>query len=292
MFKQYLLIIGVIFSVMQFSEISYAQYVTGPLSSALGGAGRGAADDGEQLFLNPAAIVHNSPFTSSLFYLDGYQAKNEHDRILGLSLADNSEDTFCAGGYAFVSRRRTFDGSDSVDDQYHQISLGGYVYKHVALGMAFTYLKSDVERGDKFDQYDANIGFHYNPRPEWGYGLVFYNVNGCDKDVPEHIQNQDKISAGMHYIYKPTLRFRFDMGQQLTNNPDSKMDLQLGFETRPKPFFVTRVGVEKEGATDRDLVTFGLGFDGPRLKFDYSYRKNTDYSGGAMHGVDMRMPFW
>jgi hypothetical protein len=272
--------------------LGHAQYITGPVASGLGGAGRGAADDGEQLFLNPAAIVHGSPFTSSLFYVDGYTGKNEHDRHLGFSLADNTEELLCSGGYTYVNRRRTFDESESLDEDFHQISLGGYVYKHLALGMAITYLRTDIEGGSSFDQIDANLGFHYNPHPDWGFGLVFYSLASRDEKVPVTIQNHDKVAVGLHYLFKPTLRVRFDIANQLVYNPENKLNYQVGFETRPTRFFVTRVGIDKDDLAERDYLTLGFGFDGPRLKFDYYYRKDVDYSGGALHGVDLRMPFW
>lgn len=281
-----------LFSLTYFSQAGHAQYLTGPVAQGLGGAGRAASDDGEQVFLNPAAIVHASPFTSSLFYQDGYAARNEHDKVIGLSLADNTENLFFSGGYAYAQRKRTYDALNSREEQYHQISLGRTVIPHVSLGLSVSYLSTKLVGGDDYEQWDGHVGMLYNPTPELGLGFVFYNLNKRDEEVPVDVQNQDQIAAGVHYIFMPSFRGRMDIIQQQTANPNKKMRYQAGVESKFTEFFMVRLGVENDGLADRDHYTLGLGFDGPRLKVDYFYRKNSEYNEGALHGVDMRMPFW
>jgi hypothetical protein len=283
---------AVLLSVTQFSAVSHAQYLTGPVASAGGGAGRAAAEDDEPIFINPAALVHGSVFSSSLFFADGYEAKQQRDTWYGVSVADNSEDVLFSGGFTFVQRHRTFEFLPTRDEQFYQASMGRFVLPHLALGLSVNYLISDIEGDKKYEQWDGNIGAHYNPTPEIGLAIVFYNVGPRDHDVPLVIQNFDKVSVGTYYIFRQYFRLRADFSQQQEVNPDKKMQYQIGGETEVSKFWFVRAGFDKDELTGVKLLTAGFTFDGPRIKLDYFYRKNSDFSEGAMHGVDLRLPFW
>lgn len=262
------------------------------MSSSLGGAGRASVDDGEQALLNPALVVHGSPFTSELIYIDGYSDKNEHDNIKAVGLTDNTEELVAAGGYYFAQRRRTFNSSQTLEENYHQFSLGRFVVDHLAVGLAVTYLDTKAIGGSSHKQLDGHLGAHYNPQPDLGFGLVFYNIIGRDEGIPSHLQNQDSVFIGVNYLLLTMFHVRFDFGQQLSQNPEAKRRYQLGIESKAGAFLVTRIGYDKDDLLQRDFYSIGLGFDGPKIKFDYFYRYNPDYSEGAMHGVDLRLPFW
>jgi predicted porin len=236
--------------------------------------------------------VHATPITSSLFYQDGYTDKNEHDTTLGLTIADNTEDLFCSGGYAYIKRRRTFENFNTREEQYHQFSLGSFVSPHIAVGATLTFLDTEIIDGDSYKQWDGHLGLHYNPNPDLGFGLVFYNIAPRDKSVPIEVQNYDNIVLAAHYIFMPMMRLRVDMGQQQVYNPDHNVHIQVGVESRISQFVAIRLGLDDDQLSDLINYTLGLGFDGPRLKLDYFYRKNPDFSQGALHGVDMRLPFW
>ncbi|OFZ16314.1 MAG: hypothetical protein A2Z20_07630 [Bdellovibrionales bacterium RBG_16_40_8] len=282
----------VFFSLTYISASSYAQYLTGPVASGLGGAGRAAVDEGELILLNPAAVVHATAFSSAIFYEDGYLDKNTHDRATGVNLVDNSEGLFISGGYTYINRRRTFDQIATREENYHQVSLGKFVAKHFSVGAAITYLDSNIIGGRSFDQLDYSLAVHYNPDPDTGFGLVVYNLAAHNKNIQAEILNRNVISLGVHYMYMPQFRFRFDLSKQTEENPDKKFRYQMGLESHVSKFLTTRIGYDSNNLADRRAYTLGLCFDGPRLKADYFYSKNIDYNGGAMHGVDLRLPFW
>lgn len=284
--------IFVFLSVMHLSDICYAQYLTGPVASALGGAGRAASDDGEQIFLNPAAIVHASVFSSSLFYEDGYVAEDDRHSRYGFSLADNSDDVLFSGGYSFARSKDTFANGDLREEDYHQISIGRFFAKHLSVGLALTYLITDIKNDDKYSQFDAHLGALYNPDPNYGMGIVFYNLRPRDTSTPLEIQNLDSVAVGGHYIFMPMFRMRFDVREQLVYNPQQLREYLFGVESKFSEFWTSRFGVQRDDLLRKDFYTLGLGFDGPKLKIDYFYRKNADFNDGAMHGVDLRMGFW
>ncbi len=279
-------------SLTYFCQSGHAQYLTGPVANGLGGAGRAAVDEGEQILLNPATIVHATPMSSSLFYQDGYAEKNEHDTALGLTIVDNTEDLFLSGGYAFVKRRRTFENFNSRDENYHQLSFGRFVSSHFSVGAALTYLETDVTDGESYKQWDGHVGLHYNPKPNLGLAALFYNLSPRKDSIPAEIQNYNNIVLAAHYLFMPMMRLRLDVGMQQVYNPDHNVHIQFGAESRISQFSAIRFGVDNDQLLDRTYYTVGLGFDGPRLKLDYFYRKNQDFNQGALHGVDMRLPFW
>jgi hypothetical protein len=134
---------------------------------------------------------------------------------------------------------------------------------------------------------------HYNPHPDYGYGLVFYNLGARDETVPRYIQNLDKVSAGVHAIFLKYFRVRADLSQVVQENPDHRQQYQVGLESRLAPYAVVRLGLDKDDLTGRKFFTAGATFDGPRIKIDYYYKSNTGAdTAGAMHGVDIRLPFW
>src|SRR5688572_27584337 len=98
-FREFFLFIGLI-SVTQFSVSAYAQYLSGPVSQALGGAGLAANDEAEQFLLNPAVLVHSRGAAIGYYYSDGYRGENEHDTFYGATVSDNTEDVLISGGAA------------------------------------------------------------------------------------------------------------------------------------------------------------------------------------------------
>jgi len=290
--KRCCLFIVALLTVTYFVSVGHAQYLTGPVASGAGGAGRASAEDGENLWLNPAALVHGSPFSSSLFYSEGYTAKQQRDKWWGVSLSDNSEDVFFAGGFIYVNRTRTFEALPDIDEQYYQVNLSRFLLRQISVGAAFFYQNSEVHGDKKYDHWDAHLGAMWNPTAELGLGLVFYNVRPRNIELPTILQNYDRVSVGGLYIIKKFFRIRGDLTQQVELNPDRKMQYQLGFESKLVDFIIARVGLDKDELSGSKFYTAGLTFDGPRAKFDYYYKDNQDSGGGAMHGVDMRLPFW
>lgn len=278
-------------SVTQFSSHAYAQYLSGPVSQALGGSGLAANDEAEQFLLNPAALVHSKDAAIGYFYSDGYRDKNEHDNFYGVTLSDNSEDVLVAGGAAFFKRRRTFDNFSTLDELKGQFSFAKVLYKHISVGLSVDYLQSDADGDKKYKQWDGTIGILYNPNPDLAFAAIFRNLAPTDKDIPAPIRNVDEIGLGVHYILLGNFRGRLDVLQPQQLNPEKDYIVRGGLESLLDAYMAVRLGFENNGVTDRHSLSAGIGMVGPRLKIDYSYVKNTDYNGGGMHSVDFRLPF-
>ena len=102
---------------------------------------------------------------------------------------------------------------------------------------------------------------------------------------------RDRLTLGVNYVVIEKVRARLDFSQQMESNPDHKLDVRAGLESFMDAFFVLRLGFESEQLTGRKYYSVGIGFTGPALRVDYAYRQNGDFSGGALHSVDFRLPF-
>lgn len=286
-----LLIVVSLIIVAQFSDSAYAQYLSGPVSQALGGAGLAANDEGEQLLLNPAVLVHSHGAAVGYYYSDGYRGKNEHDTFYGATASDNTEDVLISGGVAGFKRRRTFENFSTVDEVNGQISFAKSLFKQLSLGATIEYLQQDAIGDKKYTQWDASIGLLWNPLPEFAVGFVARNLAPTDVEIPAPIRQRDELGLGVHYIALEKFRFRLDVFKPMQLNPEKDYIFKAGAESLVDAYLAVRIGVQNEGVSDRHIYSAGIGMVGPRLKIDYSYVKNSDYSGGAMHSVDFRLPF-
>ncbi len=275
-----------------FAAVGHAQYITGPVASGAGGAGRASTEDGEQFIHNPATLVDASQGSTSIFYSDGSDMPGESDQYYGATLTDNAPGLLCSGAYMYVHRVRTFQDLPRVTEDYHELALGQYAWSHLSLGASFTYLRSVVDQGDAYIQWNGNLGVLYNPLPTLGIAFVDYNVMGRDKAVPMDIQEVNKVAVGATYILMNDFHLRADVSEIQVANPHHLNEYQLGFESRLESMLWTRFGFDRDEYFNLTYWTAGLTFDGPRLKADYYIKDDAAAAGVYMQGVDLRLPFW
>ena len=237
-------------------------------------------------------MVHGKTFTQGYFYRGGYSNPSERNRWLGISLQDNSENLVSTGGLLYGQEDRSFLNLADYKERRIQISLASFVRKHFSFGMSVYNIRRDVENDKEYEFYDGNFGFLWNPLPSLGVGLRYDNfAKHGTAGVPTHIRLRDQLTIGTNYVVMETVRARLDLSQQMESNPNNRVDFRAGLESFFDAFFVLRFGFERAQLEDRKYYSAGIGFTGPRLRIDYSYRKNADYSGGALHSVDFRLPF-
>lgn len=274
------------------SQLAHAQYFTGPISSALGGTGRAATEAEEGQFLNPAILPHAREFSSAIFYADGEVGKGLGETVMGIGFIDNTEGVLVPGGFSYLKKRRTFPGGPPVDEQYGLISIGGFLAKHFTGGLSVHY-RDVVEKGGlSLSVWNGSLGFLFAPQPEWGIGLTWDHFLTRDSDkLPKHLRDFPVLGLGAVYLYNDIFRFRLDVAKSLERDLQCKYRFGFGIETFTSSFLAVRVGTERDDITDKTFVTAGWAFAGPRLKLDYSFKKDVRNGNGAMHSVDFRVPF-
>ena len=273
-------------------KIVCAQYFTGPVASGVGGAGVASAEVAESAFLNPASLAHSPTFSSGVFYQDGWFQGVSHRTDLAVNIVDNSDGLYVPGSIGYVQRRQTFKGASPVDQKFYHIAVGDFVGHQFSVGLGLYYLESETLT-DKYTRVNGNLGFMWNPNPDLGWGIVVYNLRKEGDDTPGFIKNPTKAMIGFNYIVTEFLRFRADGGQQLHENPENDWEWKLGFETFLNKFMVLRFGWHTGAMTEKDEISAGWSFIGPRFSLDYAYRRTqAEESNGALHSVDLRLPFW
>jgi hypothetical protein len=268
-----------------------AESPEGPVAGAVGGAGVAANDQGEQILMNPAALSHSAGMVTSYFYRDGYVAPSERDHWAGFTLVDNGDDVYFAGGFLYTKSARSFLSLADYKEERLQISFSHFIYRQVSLGGSIYRLDRQVEGDRDYVFWDGEVGLLWNPLPNFAMGAVMRNVGRHGEKAPAHVIPYGRAILGLNYLFMPQFRLRADIERQTEENPEGKNIYRMGLESFVDAYLVIRLGTEVDEPADRDYFTAGFGFTGPRLRIDYAYKKNTDFSGGALHSVDFRLPF-
>ena len=74
--------------------------------------------------------------------------------------------------------------------------------------------------------------------------------------------------------------------------PDKKMVYMVGLREHGQraSFLCSAWAIARTIERDQSYLTAG-GLQGPRLKLDYAFEKNLKGTDGALHSVDIRLPF-
>lgn len=284
-----LFVCSVTFNLTQ--NLAYAQYFTGAVAQSTGGAGRAGAEASELTLINPAVLAHSPAFSGGLFFLDGDEGPGDRSRYMGLNIVDNNEEAIFPGALSYIRRDRELKNIGEIQEDYLNVTAGGFVYKQISLGASLIRLEQKVSGGESYEQWNGVLGFHHTPHPDFGWALVYYHFAFPGADVPQALRLSTKVAAGISYVFTELFRFRLDISREERENPDRKLAFQGGLETFLNDFIILRLGASRDERAEITRWTGGLSFNGPRFKLDYAYVSNEDKGEGAMHGVDLRIPF-
>ncbi len=269
-----------------------AQQLTGPTAAAMGRAGVAAAEASEGIFLNPAMLVHGKEFESGFIYQDGYEARQTHKQTMGLSLVDNSPDIFLSGGFAYLQGGRTHPLlPGTVQEKLIQGSAARFAFRQLALGASLKYLESAIRSAKDYEQWNADVGLHWAFHPDAALGISYYNVARNGRSVPLAIRLLPEWRVGVHWILLEFLRGRLDFSRPDQENPQRKGRIHTGLQAEMAEWVSLRLGALFDDVAGRNFLTGGLGFDGPKLKINYSFEKPLRGTNGALHTVDFRVAF-
>lgn len=268
----------------------HAQYFTGAVAEGVGGAGVAANDQSESYHLNPAVLVHAKGFSLGGFYRAGPPTEVQDDHVLGATFVDNTDGVYIPGGLSYIQRERKFNDSETSDEEYFHGSMAHFLGGQVSVGLSIKHLRS-VYRGEKHNLWNGDFGVLWAPVPWFGWGLVYYNFVKEDDSVPLNLENGGKFRTGTHVILNDFVKYRLDLERRMERNDHDRWVVKSGLESNPWPFVSLRVGYDQDFHKNQSFLTTGMSFNGPRFRLDYSYRKQQGEGAGAMHGVDLRVPF-
>jgi hypothetical protein len=276
-------------------SVAQAQFATGPIASAVGGAGRASLDPSEAGLLNPAAVAH-----LQRYYFSGNYGISNHEREgdlkqYGLLLADGTEGNSFPGSLSYTRRNLDSKGGGTETQSDIQLSLAEFFSERIALG--FTVHRQSNERsqsiagGGEYTQYNGHIGLMLTPWDFVGLGLVAYDILPPREGVPSGIRTVPTFALGTNLIIQKILHVRLDLVRPDLDNPNRRTNVMAGFDTYFREDFAARVGVMAKETADQTYFTAGLGYKGPKLSIDYTYQKDTRVADSGRHLFDLWLPF-
>ncbi len=269
----------------------WAQQFPGPISMSMGGAGAAGFWAPESALVNPAAISLTTPMDVGLMYQDGSVQRGVHKTGLGLLISDNSEDVLFPGAIYYAKGSRKFH-NQGAQEQLWSVILGKFYWeKKLSLGLRLTYLTSEVAGDRQYKQLTPGFGAILQMTETFSLGLALENLTGSDKKVPQAFRLNPETRIGVRYKPMELFSLLLDISRQEADNPDKEGVIHLGLESHTNAFTLLRLGGQWDNRIKQNFFTFGAGFDGPRLKVNYSLQKALKGTDGALHGVDFRVSF-
>ncbi|MGE0764330.1 MAG: hypothetical protein AB7N80_13700 [Bdellovibrionales bacterium] len=271
-------------------DASQTQIFSGPVSMAMGGGGRAGIEATEKFFLNPAAVAFGEGFELGMSFRDGYWANGEHESGFNIAMLENDPENFAKGGFAYVQRRRTAPGL-TWDEQYIYGAIGQNVSEFFSFGISVYHLSQKVKDAPDHTAVNGSLGALFTLNPAVGFAYVFTNPVAADKDVPVALRPIPQQSIALNVLFQQLMRITLDVTRYEKQNPDKKGIIQIGNEIKLTEYGVFRLGFEVDDIQKRNAFTAGIGFLGPRLRANYAFVKPFVETNGAMHSVDLRLPF-
>lgn len=274
-----------------FCSISQAQFQTGPIASATGGAGRASLDPGEAGLLNPASVAHLRRYYFSGNYGMGQHERDGDMRQYGLLLADGTEGNTFPGSLSYTRRTLERKGGVTETQSDIQLALAEFFSDRIAMGFAAHRQTNEVTSGGDHTQYNGHVGLMLTPLDNLGFGAVIYDFIPPRDSVPSGIRTVPTFAVGTNLIIQKILYLRLDLVRPDLDNPNRRTNVMGGIDTYFREDFAARVGVMALETKDQTYFTAGLGYKGPKLSVDYTYQKDTRVADSGRHLFDLWLPF-
>ena len=281
-------------SSLVFSFSTHAQSsFRGAVSSALGGSGVAGLPAAEGALLNPALIAIFSGSGLDANYRDGSLGAGAHRQALALGAIDNGGEQLFSGALHYVRTRDTGRVARPVDGELWHGAVAGRVNERLAVGASLYRLgyREDHESPKSQMQWNYGFGALAMFTRSFGVGYAIRNLALPGGNVPAGLREDLYHALGTYVGLGEAARLRVDLGRRERRNPDRQLAYMVGLETRTADMVLLRFGFRHDEAGDGRVWTAGLSFDGPRLKVDYAFEKSQDAGHGALHSVDLRVPF-
>lgn len=270
---------------------SHAEFFRGPQSSALGGTGRAGLSSTEGVFLNPALVALIPGYEALAYYRDGEIDSGQHRHAYGVGLMDNGSDVAFAGAFNYLRLRDTGRAAGPANGELFHVTAGQSFRNQFALGASVYRLEYEVARANSYQQWNYSLGAIWTPVEGMAVAYVLENLAKPAAKTPVGLREDLSQNLGLSFTLAQLARLRVDITRLEKGNPDQKLNFGVGLESVTSEFILARLGHRHDGLTNQRIWTAGLGFNGPRLRLDYSFEKNQERASGALHSVDMTLPF-
>ncbi len=265
--------------------------VRGAMSSSLGGTGRAGLAELEGVFLNPAEVTLVPTHTLGTYYRDGYVDDGEHWHAYGIGAADPGPNVIFPGALHYFRLRDTGRSAQPADGELWHVAIGDMILPNLAIGLSGYRLHYKLRGRKAAVQWNGSLGLTWMVHKQLGLAYVLSNITNPGGDVPLGLREEREQGLGLFAEVFSIANVRFDITRREVNNVDRRMVYMGSFESMSGKFMVFRTGYKLDDEQNRRFLTAGLGLNGPRLKLNYAFEKNIEGGAGALHSVDLRLPF-
>ncbi len=282
---------AVLLGVFLFESAHAAPLFYGPASAAMGGTGRAGLASAQGALLNPATVPLVKDYEVNAYYRDGYIADREHRQGWAIGVVDNSEGVLFPGALHYARIRDTGRTGDPADGELWHVA-GAYLFsERFSMGLSGYRAQFDVSNQPHYTQWSSSVGAIVLIHEDLSFAYVLDNIGKPGSDMPVGLRQDLEQSLGLFWRFAQLATLRADVSRREELNPKKHLTYMAGLESAVNEFTVFRFGFRREEDVDRKIWTAGFGFNGPRLRFDYAVEKNAEDTSGALHSVDMRIPF-
>jgi len=257
----------------------------------MGGTGIAGVGDIEGVFVNPAevALLRNHSFGA--YYQDGYVAEGQHRNHMGLGVGDRGQNVLFPGAIHYLRIRDTGRSAEPADGELWHLTMGEQILPNLGFGLSGYRLAYRVRGERETVQWNGSAGLIWVVNRKLGVGYTMSNLARPSGRVPEGLREDLRHGVGVYADVAEIANLRLDISRREAHNPNRGFVYMAGFESMSGKFLVVRMGYRVDDSAHERHATAGIAFNGPRLKLEYSVEKNMEGTSGALHSVDLRLPF-
>ena len=280
-----------LFSFLRIDAAGAVDFFRGPVSAAMGGGGRAGINGAESVFVNPSLLPLAKGFEFGAIYRDGDVDAGQHRQGWAVGAVDDSEDAYFPGSLHYVRTRDIGRAAGPAEGEVWHVGAAYLVSNQLSVGASAYRLVYDVKNDREYTQWNGSLGFTYLINNDFAVAYTLDNLAGPGSRVPMGLREDMQQGLGLFYRIAEIATIRGDLVRRERFNPDHDLVYILGLESATSQFVVVRMGVRRDEQADMTFWTAGLGFAGPRLRLNYSFEKNQERVSGALHSVDLQLPF-
>lgn len=245
-----------------------------------GGAGNShtaVASGVDAVYQNPAGVAR-----APMYVLDGTFSHSPQGALLSAGIADSKLNPQFAMGVAY----NYFIGRDELENiSGHDARLAlaiPVVPEQISIGAGVRYLRIKDDRLPMEDDEDPQLmmhgvtfdaGINFRVAELLHLGLVGQNlIDLCSGDEVCQGSTPTRVGGGLGVGSETSFMISADAAADLTSGPSPTFDFGVGGEYLVAHAVPLRIGFERRGHLDRNLLTAGGGWRSEQAGVDISYQ--------------------
>lgn len=264
------------------------QAQVGPAVDGQAGAGLGGVSPMESPSVNPAAIALLNSYYVGLQHFSGDVGVNTSLSQQSIVLTDGTKQGFATGSLFY--RRRKFDVNGvRVKEDMFVGSLSKPLNDHLSVGVSGYQIKTDNGLdGTDYDQSNFDLSLMWLKSKHFSVGVKTQALLGSDGGasfIPSRVL--PRTGVGVQYFATNLVILRGDLYYDYERNPDDSFSHHLGVELLLRANWRFRSGISIDDVRSENRYALGIGWEGPRLRFGYSYQNEYRQDYGGAHSIDI-----